>query len=548
MRQPLLPSVVILILLVLGSGLLTAQEWFVDPGATSSGNGSSQTPWVSLAAAVGHTSVSAGDTINLRPGIYQSQARHEIYLTKARLTLRPDPSRSGRVIIDGGVLSQDLRNRDAEGKQKRIANYGQTKRVLQITANDVTIIGLEVRNGYVGIYSNAANTRILKCHVHNMAQSAISLSGEGAEIASCIVHDVALYNIDGQCLAKDDPTDRDKRKKVYRDDGSMMTNSDGSPKNMDWPVAIRVNGTYPQDTKKKLSELNISRKARVHDNLLWNAWCEGFGSYFSEDALFVNNTAFNTWRIGYYPQNADGAVLDGNLIFYRHHGFDEWANRDGIIFNNERPRDYLVSRHGTNNLLPDTSGLVLRGNIILGAKSGISSPTWDNPKQLNTQTDKTVTIRGNLIGFLENSASGAPTSGIHIGTHVRGITRVEWNLLVSSRAEVSDWRSIFAAADTTRTVRIEDNNRTLSHTTEPALADLTGLQDAVLTKAKAVENLARDVSGPRDTGTALRELQDAVGKLRAPLVGLLRDRQSTPPNSAPRIVSTAANPPVVTLP
>ena len=547
MRQPLLPSVVIL-LLVLGSGLLTAQEWFVDPRAKPPGNGSSQTPWVSLAAAVGHTNVLEGDTINLRPGIYQSLPGAEIYITKARLTLRLDPSRSGRAIIDGGVEYQDLRNRDANGQQKDLkANYGKTKRVLQITGSDVTIMGLEVRNGYVGIYSTAANTRILKCHVHNMAQSAISLSGEGAEIASCIVHDVALYNIDGQCLAKDDPTDRDKRKKVYRDDGSMMTNSDGSPKNMDWPVAIRVNGTYPQDTSKRLDQLNISRKARVHDNLLWNAWCEGFGSYFSEDALFVNNTAFNTWRIGYYPQNADGAVLDGNLIFYRNHGFDEWANRDGIIFNNERPRDYLVSRHGAKNELPDTSGLVLRGNIILGAKSGISSPTWDNPKLLNTQTDKTVIIRGNLIGFLENSASGAPTTGIHIGTHVRGITSVEWNLLVSSRAEVSNWRSIYAAPDATRTVRIEDNNRTLSDTTEPALANvaLLQLQDAVLTKAKAVESLALDVS---DTGSALRELQDAVGKLRAPLVGFLRDRQSTPPNSAPRIQSTAANPPIVTLP
>lgn len=524
MRGCLLRYAAVVLLVAIQAGGAPAQDWWVDAQAGGRSDGSAQAPWADLSTALAHPGLGPGDTIFMRPGIYRGSDR---WIRTPGIRLTRDPASSGRVILDGGVALPDLCNRLPDGTQKTRDNGARFTKVLgvQAGADGVTIDGLEVRHGHVGIFTEAARTRILDCHVHHTSQNGISSTGSQTEIAFCIVHDVVLYNLDGQCLTKgvraDGSPDRDTRKKVVRADGTVTTT------NMDWGQGITCKGDYPRDPSANFTK--IGSDGLVHDNLLWNAWSEGFGTFISRRTALVANTAFNIWRIGYYLQNADQAVLEGNAILFQD-TFDAWALRGGIAFANELDRRFFAGSHPTDPfLLPDTSGAILRDNSAIGGSTCLTS-VFGRP--LNTQADQTLTIAGNLLA----DPPGAEPC-LEIAAQVRGSIRVTGNVFLKAGADPATESRFFerrdaAGAQPAQVWTIAGNRRAGLPT------GLTAVNDdlrVLVQRAQALAALPDD----QESAPALAQVRAQAAVLRRRL-DHLRAEQSTAPNAAPRILRTGA--------
>ena len=512
------------LLVLCGIGGLPAQDWWVDAAGTVSPTGSAQAPWRDLPTALSHSALHAGDTIFVRPGIYRGS---DVWIRTDGVRLTRDPAHAGRVILDGGVAMNDLCNRTADGLQKTTDNGARFTKVLGVAAgaDGVTIDGLEVRNGHVGIFTEAVDTRILDCHVHHTSQNGISSTGERTEIAGNIVHDVVLYNLDGQCLTKarrtDGTPDRDARKKVVRADGTVTTT------NMDWGQGITCKGDYPRDPTANYTK--IGADGLIHDNLLWNAWSEGFGTFCSRRTTMASNTAFNIWRMGYYVQNADAAVLDSNLTFF-HDTMDAWALRGNVAFANELDRRFFATAHPTDPfLLPDTSGVVLRNNFLDGGNSGLVSVFG---KFINTQTGQQVTISGNLV-----MRPPASEPCMELGAQVRGLIRVTGNVLLKDGADATRESLFIEHRDTAGAVPAQAwtiaGNRLAG--LPSTMAAVTADEAAIVTQAALVADLADD----QDPASAIARLRTQVATLRHRLE-VIRAGLAVGPNTAPRILHTAA--------
>jgi Right handed beta helix region len=149
-----------------------AATYYVAPPPTGSNNnpGTEYQPWATLTYA--ESKLSSGDTVIVRGGIY-----HEaITINVANVTFQNYPGESP--IIDG----------------QNTLPAGDNSSLVLMSANEITLDGFEIRNGYEGrgitIYS-VDNCNILNCLVHHI-QSAGIIIWNGADYA--VIEDSEIHH------------------------------------------------------------------------------------------------------------------------------------------------------------------------------------------------------------------------------------------------------------------------------------------------------------------------------------------------------------------
>ena len=334
---------------------IRAAEYFVDARASGQAvqEGSAAQPWGDIVTGVSR--LSPGDTLSIRPGLYRQR---EIKIEADDVRVRKDPAVPGVVAIDGDVPLHELKNQDADGRQKTWDNGPFFHPAIVVTGNGVALEGLEVRHAFMGISMRGERSTVRACHVHHVGQHGIEVMNHQGLVEDCIVHDANLYNVNGQCLVGgQDPAtgapNQNIRKKIASPDPAR------NGKNMDWGQGITFHGKY--------REAWAPRGCILRRNVVWSIWGEGVATYNASDVRIEDNVAINIWRVAYYVQNADSVTLDGNLAFYER----DFRARlgDGAMalcysFANEYPADLLRVASGSDQpLVPDCSDVALTNNI-----------------------------------------------------------------------------------------------------------------------------------------------------------------------------------------
>jgi hypothetical protein len=391
-------------------------EYFVDARAAGREprDGSALRPWSSLGE--GLARLQPGDVLSVRPGVYRQE---QVSVKQDRVRLRKDPSLSGAVVIDGGVSRHLLRNQDRAGRQKASDNGPHFRAVIEVNGHGVTLEGLEVRYGYVGISLRGQRGTVRGCHVHHVGQHGIEVTNDGGRVEDCLVHDANLYNVNGQCLVGGaEPgsgrPDQNTRKKINSPDPRRHG------KNMDWGQGITFHGKY--------REAWAPRGCVIRGNIVWNIWGEGIATYNASDVRMEDNVAINVWRIAYYVQNADDVRLGNNLALYTpdfRARLGDGAMAVAFSFANEYPGDHLRQAEGPGQpWVPDGSNIILRDNV-----------SWRGDYALHSGDRHLVGTRGGI--WVKNNSFLLPAfvPCINLNSSVTGPVRIRGNLLAREGRE-----------------------------------------------------------------------------------------------------------------
>ncbi|MCA9379993.1 hypothetical protein KC675_02320 [Candidatus Dojkabacteria bacterium] len=118
-----------------------ASIYYLSPDGNDSNNGSSSSPWKTLAKA--HTTIAAGDTVILKDGVYSGY----FSISKPNTTWRAQNKH--KAIIDGtfspGLLNGEWKN-IVSAWDSKCTNIGKWAPLLAISANNVEVDGLFIRN------------------------------------------------------------------------------------------------------------------------------------------------------------------------------------------------------------------------------------------------------------------------------------------------------------------------------------------------------------------------------------------------------------------
>ena len=437
----------VLVFLGFTVGPILAAEIFVDPlsAEKKEQDGSAARPWGSLPEAIAR--LSPGDVLSLRPGVYRQE---QIRVTMDRVILRRDPAIPGVAVIDGGVPLHELRNQDAQGRQKTSHNGPFFLPAVEVTGQGVTLENLEIRHGYVGVSVRGEKGTVRACHVHHVGQHGIEVMSHAGRVEDCLVHDANLYNVNGQCLlsgkepGKDRPN-QNARKKINSPDPKRHG------QNMDWGQGITFHGKYRGAW--------APRGAVLRRNVVWNIWGEGIATYNASEVRMEGNAAFNIWRVAYYVQNADEVVLDRNLALYERDfrsQLGDGAMAVGFSFANEYPADHLRQSGGSGqSLVPDGSDLTFTRNISWRGDYAFHS--GDNHR---VGTRGGAWIRNNLFLF----PAFAPC--INLNGSVSGPLRITGNLLAREGLEKEEPGRFLALAEGIR-ARSKHNRMVQVDSTDP---------------------------------------------------------------------------------
>ena len=201
-----------------------ATVYYLSPNGSDSNPGTSANPWKTIVKA--NSSISPGDTVILKDGVYQGSDQAYKSLNKAGTTWRAENRH--KAIIDGGFSPSAL-----NGEWSNIKNVADNicgingdkgnsfRRLLSVDADNITIDGLFIRNSCGGGFSlkaGADNINIINSKVDWTFIAGLSVGAQPNEVNKNIniinneftrisFNDRYASFVDGYCSANDPERD-----------------------------------------------------------------------------------------------------------------------------------------------------------------------------------------------------------------------------------------------------------------------------------------------------------------------------------------------------
>ena len=201
-----------------------ATIYYLSPNGSDSNSGTNASPWKTIVKA--NSSISPGDTVILKDGVYQGSDQAYKSLNKAGTTWRAENRH--KAIIDGGFSPSAL-----NGEWSNIKNVADNicgingdkgnsfRRLLSVDADNITIDGLFIRNSCGGGFSlkaGADNINIINSKVDWTFIAGLSIGAQPNEVNKNIniinneftrisFNDRYASFVDGYCSANDPERD-----------------------------------------------------------------------------------------------------------------------------------------------------------------------------------------------------------------------------------------------------------------------------------------------------------------------------------------------------
>jgi hypothetical protein len=446
-------------LTIAGSCTVPAEDIYVKSfSIAETEDGSALAPWRSLPPAIAQANGNkqAGERVivNIWPGVYDlgyevklgsAGTNRGLRITRPNITIRMDPAytsvpnseaSTGRVVINGGIDLNTLRNSDQSGVQTLYPPlYGPAAIYIAPSAENAIIEDIEACYTITGITSEAANTTVTNCHIHHTGQQGIDIAAVGGRTKSCngkvinnLVHDADQYNYQSQ--SEDFSLEskggrsfvRGQKKKTSRTNKS----SDLQELVMDWGAGIVIHGRYYNDSCKKFYRGDdgvvrdfdgLCKGGEISGNIVWNVWGENISTYQSSGVVIADNYSFNGLRYDFYLQNADYSILENNLAFFDDSIMDLVRRKppgrsinQPFVCRNEYAADQAQRDFNDPklSLLPSTVGAIIRDNVSFGGGDWTALPIGgENCPNVDVPGTANIVTRNTLFATQVNSVCGA---------------------------------------------------------------------------------------------------------------------------------------------
>jgi parallel beta-helix repeat protein len=311
----LLIAIVTMFSVLLLTPVRAATMYYVATNGNDSNPGTQNLPFATLSKAI--EKVAAGDTVNVRGGIYYLKqglwiGNEKTGTESERIVFQSYPGE--KAIIDGSNMpKKDPNDRNASQGQDAFAIAGRYIDIKGFEIRQTTRIGINVWGG--------SNIRLQNNVIHDIRGAGIYMGySDPSKVTDIIVEGNQVYNT---CLVNNPPSE-----------------SGG------WPSAISASGNG-----------NI----RITNNKVYNNYGEGIAFGSGSGALISGNTVYDNFSAEIYLLNATNSTVANNLLYTTN---DSRFYR----FNQPSPSIQLANESEANKL--DNNQII--NNIALGGREGIS--------------------------------------------------------------------------------------------------------------------------------------------------------------------------------
>jgi hypothetical protein len=336
----------------------SGKQYYVSPSGNDSNNGSSSSPWRTLAKA--GSSVGAGSVVHVAPGTYTTGSEIKI---------------GGSGTSNAHIMFVS----DQKWGAKVVSSVGGNNTVIWITSDYVDFIGFDITGpGVMGIYITGSNDRIIGNHVHNMATSGCQAGGgilngnysgaSNVDIIGNVVNDIGNYTQPCSTLH-----------------GIYTANPGGHI----WNNIVYRNQGWGIHTWHAASQNNISNNTVVNNGYGGILVGAGDGSWVNSGSVITNNLVYQ-----------NGLMPGGNG-----YGIEEYGNTGHNTFQNN-----FVSGNGPSDWR------FQNGDSASGTVTG--NPLFVGYQQYGTNND--YHLQGSSPAINKGTTLDAPTYDFSGGARNQG--------------------------------------------------------------------------------------------------------------------------------